>query len=208
MSTASSRFSLGPGWRILLRDAGFEPADALRAAGLPEGLLAQEDVRLAPGDYFHLWETLAALDPDPAMPVRLVSRLTTEAFESSMFAALCSPDFRTAMQRLTRFKPLLGPMRLDVGDSPEGYHVRLSYTDATLVPPAPLGLAELAIWLQLARMGTRTRIEAVAARTPVAVLDTPEIRAFFGVAPAYCMRLAFHRNGRRDRFPTAAASAG
>ena len=183
MSTYGNRFSLGPGWRILLSDAGIEPADALRAAGLPEGLLAEEEVRLAPDDYFRLWETLAGIDPDPAMPVRLVTHFTTEAFEPSMFAALCSPDFRTAMQRLARFKPLLGPMRLDVGDGPEGFHVRLAYTDSTLVPPPPLALAELAIWLQLARMGTRTSITAVAARTPLLVPDTPEIRAFFGTAP-------------------------
>jgi AraC-like DNA-binding protein len=183
MNTANDRFTLGSGWRVLLQDAGIDAADALRAAELPAGLLADDDPRLTPEAFFRLWEGLARLDPDPAMPVRLVSHFTAEAFEPSLFAALCSPDFRTAMQRLARFKPLFGPMRLEVGDGPEGFHVRLRYTDGTLVPPPPLALAELAIWLQLGRMGTRQPMDARAARMPRAVPDSPVIRAFFGVAP-------------------------
>jgi AraC-like DNA-binding protein len=172
---------MGHGWRLLLRDAGLEHVSVLRAAALPEDLLDGEDVRLAPADYFRFWNAVAQLAPDPAMPVRVVSKVSAEAFESSMFAAMCSPDFETAMRRLARFKPLFGPVRLDVGARAGGFGVSLRFVDPGLSPPPSLALAELAIWLRLARMGTRHPIVAVAARSPVAIAPSAEIDAFFGV---------------------------
>ena len=172
---------MGQGWRLLLQDAGLEPASVLRAAALPEDLLDREDVRLAQADYFRFWDALARLDPDPALAVRVVSKASAEAFESSLFAALCSPDFATSMQRLAQFKPLFGPVRLDVGARSGGFAVALRFLDETVAPPQTLALGELAIWLQLARMGTRQPIRAIAARSPVPIPPSAEIEAFFGV---------------------------
>ena len=182
MAAGSRHFSIGAGWRVVLRDAGLEPTLLLRAAGLPEDLFEQDEVRLSPRDYVRFWNALAHLDPDPALPVRVIENVSAEAFESSMFAAMASPDFETAMRRLAQFKPLFGPVRLDVGARSGGFAVALEFVDASFEPPPALALAELAIWLQLARMGTRHPIEAVRARSPVPLTDAETVTDFFGVA--------------------------
>src|SRR6056297_3181480 len=48
MSTHGNRFSLGPGWRILLSDAGIEPANALSADPAMPVRLAYLDSTLVP----------------------------------------------------------------------------------------------------------------------------------------------------------------
>ena len=182
MAAGSRHFSIGAGWRLLLRDAGLEPALLLRAAGLPEDLFEQDEVRLSPQDYVRFWNALAHLDPDPALPARVIENVSAEAFESSMFAAMSSLDFETAMRRLAQFKPLFGPLRLDVGESSGGFAVALEFVDTSFEPPAALALAELAIWLQLARMGTRHPVKALRARSPVPLTDAVSVTDFFGVA--------------------------
>jgi len=51
MAAGSRHFSIGAGRRLVLRAAGLEPALLLRAAGLPEDLFEQDEVRRSPQAY-------------------------------------------------------------------------------------------------------------------------------------------------------------
>jgi AraC-like DNA-binding protein len=148
-------------WRAMIKDLGAEPADVLRHAGLPDDLFGRAAARLAPAEYFRLWRSLERVMGDTSLPITLCSALKSDVFSPPLFAALCSPDLLTAMRRLSQYKPLIAPMRLEVCEV--GAHVTLDIAWLEDDPPPPLTLVmmELLFFVALARMGTRERIEPV-----------------------------------------------
>ena len=178
---ATRDFPLEPTWRPLIHDLGARPADVLRRAQLPEDLFAGTNVRLTTDEYFRFWESLGAEVNDPLFPIRIVEVATAETFMPPFFAALCSPNLRVAMQRLSKYKRLVAPMILHVDDKPGALVLSLEWLDATVVPPPSLGAMELAFIIHLARMGTRERIRPMKAAAPSPPKSAGEFKRFLGV---------------------------
>ena len=104
-------YTVNPGWRILLMDAGLNPTNVLRRAGLPDDLFGREKETLSTEKYFGLWQAIEAEADDPTVSLRIGSNVSMEAFDPPIFAAMCSPDLNTALERLARHKRLLAPQR-------------------------------------------------------------------------------------------------
>lgn len=189
-------YALDVSWRTLLRDLGVNPANVLRRANLPHDLLQQPSVRLPPQDYYRFWNSIEAESDDPLFAIRLCQSIRGESFSPLLFAALCSPNLLVAIQRLARYKILVGPMRLEITEVLGGVSLKLLWLDAPLVPPVSLVISELLFCVMLARMGTREPIcpqEVVAPVLPEpaapyeAIMGTPirqgsEPRLIFSVA--------------------------
>lgn len=156
-------FAVDPGWRVLWHDLGVRGSDVLRQAGLPEDLLVREGRHLTAPEYFRLWRALESSVAEP-LPLRLVERYSVEAFQPPLFAALCSPDLRTACRRLATYKRLIGPMELRLAGALRELAVGIRFLGASEPPPAGLVLAELAFIVQLARIGTRSSIRPARVR--------------------------------------------
>lgn len=181
-------YALDMSWGPLLVSLGVRPVDVLRRAGLPDDLFARPSARLASSAYFRLWEAIEAETSDPTFPLRLLRSVRSESFSPPLFAALCSPDLRTALGRLRQYKPLVGPMRLEVlergGDNECSREVIVELTwlalDDPRDPPPTLVAAELAFLVGLARMGTHEMIRPLrlTLATPPPALDAWE--AFVG----------------------------
>ena len=101
-------------WRILLTDLGIRPADVLRLADLPDDLLNREKAALTTDEYFRLWHGIESAANDPLLPIKIGQTISVEAFDPPVFAALCSPNLNTALQRISRYKRLIMPMALHV----------------------------------------------------------------------------------------------
>ena len=99
-----SDFPFESSWLPLLKDLGVNARDVMRRAGLPEDLLSRSGSRISTQDYFRFWRALERSVDDPAVALRLVETLTTEAFSPAMFAALCSPNLQVAVERLANYK--------------------------------------------------------------------------------------------------------
>lgn len=175
-------YALDTTWRTLLRDLDVRPADVLRRAGLVEDLFQQPSARLAPEDYYRLWNSIEVETGDPSFAVRLCQAVRAESFSPPLFAALCSPNLVVAAQRIAHYKKLVAPFRFSASDSGGVFAVELSWLDAPPPPPASLVLMELLFCVTLVRLGTR---EAVC---PIEVTTTtlPEVAApyeeFLGTA--------------------------
>lgn len=181
MNHAAS-FTLHPGWRIMLKDLGIRPADVLRRAGLPDDLLTRETVLLSTKKYFDFWRGLEEEAADPELPLRIGEVISVEVFDAPIFAALCSPDLNTAVQRISRFKKLIGPMALHVDEGRESTSLDLEWLDKTHEPPISLVATELVFFVQLARLATRAEIHPLALTTPQPPLPAAAYADYFGVA--------------------------
>jgi len=151
-------YALDTTWRVLLRDLGVDPGSALRRAGLPEDLFLQPAERLAPADFYRLWAGVEAEHGDPLFALRVCQALRSESFVPPLFAGLCSPNLLVAMQRVARYKKLIGPMQLAVREAPDAVEFDFSWPSGQPQPPASFVMMELLFCVALARMGTREAI--------------------------------------------------
>jgi AraC-like DNA-binding protein len=189
MSMHSQGYALDTTWRTLLRDMGILPSNVLRRAGLPDDLLQQPSARLAPEDYYRLWDSVEAETGDPLTAIR-VCQAVRSSFSPPLFAALCSPNFLVAARRIAQYKALVAPIRFDVTEASDLVAVELTWLDAPLSPPISLVLMELLFCVTLARMGTRELIRPIEVTTTVLPSPVAPYEEFLG---ARIQRGARHR---------------
>lgn len=186
-------YALDTTWRTLFKDLGIVSANVLRRADLADDLLQQPSVRLAPEDYYRLWDSIEAETADPVFPIRLCEGIQAESFSPPLFAALCSPNLLVAAQRIARYKTLVAPMRLGITEAPDVVTIEMNWLDAPLSPPVSLVMMELLFSVSLARMGTREPIIPVEVTTTILPSPLAEYEAFLGarVQQGATHRIAF-----------------
>lgn len=178
----SNSYALSPGFALLFKDLGIQPANVLRRAGLPEDLFKREGVTLSTPQYFALCRGLREEANDPLLPLRIGQTISVELFDAPIFASLCSPDLNTALQRLSRFKRLLAPIALHVEVRDESTTLDIEFLDKSEEPPVSLVAIELVFFVQLARIGTREEVKPLALTTPYSIPRVEEYTEYFGQA--------------------------
>lgn len=175
-------YALDATWRTLLADLDIPAIHVLRRAGLPDDLLASTGGRVPSADFYRLWNALEAEVSGRPLAMRIFDVIKAESFSPLLFAALCSPDFVTALRRVAQYKPLIGPMDFRVTETTDQVIVEFCWLDAPAVPPPSLVLAELMFVVALGRMGTREHIRPLSAATIAAPADAGPYQDFLGVA--------------------------
>ncbi len=178
----TNTFTVHPGWRLLLNDVGIETSNVLRRAGLPEDLFSRPSASLSTAQYFGLWRAIEAEADDPRLAIRVVEAMTFEAFDAPIFAAVCSPDLNTALRRLARYKQLMCPMALRIERTPAVTRLEIEWLDQTVAPPEVLVAADLAFFVQLARLATRAPIRPLKVTAPTRLQPADAFAEYFGQA--------------------------
>ena len=173
-------YAVEPVWRLVMRDLGVDEAAVLGRARLPADALSHGPSSLPADAYFRFWETLAEGVQDPDFPLSVNTVLRTEAFSPPLFAALCSPDLLTAVQRISRYREIVTPMRVAVETTDDELSLTLSWLDAPGAPPAPLAAAEFAYFVHLARSATREHIRPLRVESPTHLEPQDACAEFFG----------------------------
>ncbi|GAB3392068.1 AraC family transcriptional regulator [Amycolatopsis echigonensis] len=174
------RFTLDPSIKALLTDLGVSPARVLRRGQLATDLFGRDAIALSPDEYFRLWAALDAEGGDPNLAVAIGKSISVEMFSPPIFAALCSPDLETAAQRIATYKPLIGPVRLDVSRGEEGLTIAYRWPPGS-TPPELLAATELVFWAALARIGTRHHVRPIQVGVPGLGPDHAALEDYFGV---------------------------
>lgn len=151
-------YALGPGWKGILAELGVRHEDVLSRAGLPADLLSRSDARVPAEQFFRFAQALQDAVGGARLPLHLVEIMSAEFFSPEVFASLCSPNLAVAAERLARFKPLVGPIDIDVSHGDEGLRLIYRWRPSLVPVPTSLSGAEALFVVKLARMGTRQRI--------------------------------------------------
>lgn len=177
----ASQFRVQPGWKMLIGDMGINISELLRLARLPEDLFARADASLTTAEYFGFWEALDSLTGEQELPLLIGQAISAEVFDPPIFAALCSPNLNTALQRLKQFKALIGPMTLHVDMGDRATDIRVDCYDYGGPIPRSLAATELVFFTQLVRLATRQHVVPLdaALRLPPESLD--DYTTFLGV---------------------------
>jgi AraC-like DNA-binding protein len=179
--TNANSYTVNTGWRLLLIDVGIQPANVLRRANLPGDLFGRQKALLNTDEYFRLWRGIEEEADDPTLPLRIGAAISVEAFDPPIFAALCSADLNTALERIARYKKLIAPMALHVNIGDKATTLKLEWLDSTVEPPVSLVATELVFFVQLGRIATRTRICPLAVTAPNPPEPRKDYAEYFGV---------------------------
>lgn len=201
----ASEFAVQPSWRLLLCDMGLNPDHVLRLAQLPADLFSRSGSSVTADQYFRLWQAIEDSTGAKSLPLLLGQSVSSEAFDPPIFACLCSPNLTVAMQRLSLYKRLIGPMTLTVDARSSGCSITLECYGNDGSIPQSLAMTELVFLTQLIRLGTRHRVTPAEVALPHPPDDLTAYAAYFGVTPQRKaqIRLVFSREDSVRPFLTA-----
>jgi AraC-like DNA-binding protein len=178
-----------------LRHIGVARSDLVRQARLPIKALSDGGT-VNTAQFFAAWQTLSSLSGDPAVGIKLASKLEAAILPPSFLAAYHARDFRDALQRVARFKQLCAPERVLIKESGECCAVELEWLHGNGAHPAALVDATFASLLELGRRGTRETLNALKVELVRPKEKTGSHDAYFGcriIWNAKCDRLTLRR---------------
>jgi len=208
MANNAQMYAIGAGWKGILAEVGVDHVDVLRRARLPEDLLNRDNVRLPSESFLRFMQALDDSVGDAHFWVRFTEAVSPEYFTPPVFAALCSPDLATAAERMARFKPLLGPIVLDVHDGAEELVLTYRWKDAAHCRPAYMHGLEAMFATRLARLGTRQKVRPTTVWVPELPKDPLPFEDYLGVRMkrADHIRVTFSRTDAHRPFLTASSA--
>lgn len=168
------RYILDREYPRMLEYFGVNAEEALRRAGAPEDTFARETPTMTAGDYFAFMEAVGELAPGEDAAVRMASAQGIEQFSPPIFASYCARDGRACIERLARYKRLIGPMEFLVGEKDGLLSVEMTCGDADLQMPGFLVQVEFAFLVNLIRTATREHVNAAS----VQMQEPPEGTSF------------------------------
>ena len=174
------KFSISSKWKMLLLDMGIDPTLALTHAQLPLDLFSRAKIQLNTEEYFRLWNGIDAVANSKEVALLLAKYVSAESFDPPIFAALCCQNLNTALDRLSHYKPLIGPMRLTVTKTNEYTELQLKCEQNVTTMPYALCMSEAVFFTQLARIGTRDTIQPTQVIVPVVAKQLAAYKDYFG----------------------------
>jgi AraC-like DNA-binding protein len=149
----SSRFRVSAAIPRKLEDLGLSPAQILRLAELPQGLLNQEKILVSTEELFAFYRATAELSQDPAVGLKIGTEDRIERYDPIAIVALCTRSFRDALERIARYKQLTCPEKIEVVEQDGECRVHFNFLLAQEEEP-PLLVDVCFAWvLAVARRG-------------------------------------------------------
>ena len=176
----ASKFTIPPNWKVLFNDLGLDVHEILAHAGLPQGLFEQPKVQLTPAQYFQIWHGIEAASHGTEMPLKLAEVLSFESCDVPIYAAMCSDNLNAALVRLRDYKPLIGPMILDIEKDNTATQLTFGCYGYEGELPKTLNLTEMVFMTQLARMATRTHVQPLMVVLPDLPKQLAAYETYFG----------------------------
>lgn len=173
------RYILDREYPRVLRAFGISAEEALRRSGAPEDTFAHETPTMTAADYFAFMEAVGRLAPDKDTAVKMASTEGIEQFSPPIFASYCARNGKSCIERLSRYKRLIGPMEFIVSEDNSRYSVEMTCGDAELTMPTFLVQVEFAFLVNLLRTATRQHIDVARAQMQQPP-DDPAFAEFLG----------------------------
>ena len=194
----TERYQVDQLLRLACRILKISPDEVLRRARLPAFYLWSKDKGVTAEQYFVLWTSMEACYGKRHMAQKLGIALAHGPFMPAFFAFSCSPDICAGIERISLFKPLVGPLELITDLQDSAFDVQIRPTKPSMYMSATQAYCEAVIFLELCRTHTATHIRPLEVSLPD---PTVADQSYFGVEPrrrAYTrMKLA------KGRDPTA-----
>ncbi|MGN1023280.1 MAG: AraC family transcriptional regulator ligand-binding domain-containing protein [Lachnospiraceae bacterium] len=177
-----NHFLIDGRYEDLLKYCGMDMGAVLKRAHLAEDAFRHKTITMQEAEYYRFLQAVSDLSEDPALPVKISTVNQIESFSPPIFASWCSRNGEVCIERLARYKKLIGPMRFDVTKDGDRERTALLPGDETLTLPAFLVESEFSFLIGMIRRATREEIRPL--RIEMTALPKDSAFAdFAGTAP-------------------------
>ena len=175
-----NKFIIDGRYGDMLSFFGLNMEEALRKAQLPGDAFKHRTVTMTEEKYFRFLEAVGSLMTDPALPIQIATTNKIETFSPPIFASYCSKNAEICVERLARYKRLIGPMVMRVTKGESETAIEFTTEDEVNDMPQFLVESEFAFLVGMFRRTTREQINPVRIqmRQPV---DNEAFNGFFTI---------------------------
>lgn len=164
----------------MLYDMGISPVNVLRRVGLPDDTFARTNDSIDADQYIAIWRAIEAESNDPLLSLHLGQGIRVETFDPLLFAAIASVDLRQAIERMTRYKRLLGMPEIAASQGRGTTRVGVAWPGFVGELPTTLVMLELVFVTCLGRLATRGPVAPTSVHTRADVPEPERFAEFFG----------------------------
>ena len=137
---------------------GVRVGEALKAAGVPEDLFSRKKPVLDEADYYRFMDAVGKQVTDPALPIMIASADNIESFSPPIFAAYCSKNALVCLNRLSKYKRIIAPMRYEVTQDGGTTKLVIAASRDELTMPRFLVETEMVFVIHILRTATKQSI--------------------------------------------------
>ena len=155
-----NHFIIDGRYEDLLKYFGLDPRAVLRKVQLPEDIFKHKTVTMQE-EYYRFLNAVSQVSDDPALPVKMATTNQIESFSPPIFASWCSKNGEMCINRLERYKKLIGPMRFLVIKNEDEETVQFIPGDESLELPCFLVQSEFSFLIGMIRKATHEDIDPI-----------------------------------------------
>ena len=145
--------------------------EALKAAGVPEDLFSRKKPVLEEGDFYRFMDAVGKQITDPRLPIMIASADNIESFSPPIFAAYCSRNGQMCLERLSKYKRIIAPMRYEITREDGTTKLVIAASRDGLTMPQFLVETETVFVIHIIRTATKENITPLEIRMQEPVLD-------------------------------------
>lgn len=179
------RYSLAIGTDVAARLLGIDPIHVLQRAGFGTNGLAQTAQGVTAHQYFAVWNALVEISGREDLAEHLGVVIARGPIVPVFLALSCAPDLESGLHRLSRYKSLIGPVRMHVMKDARQLIVEYHSADPTIEIPATLGALHLVFSVEKARGLMAHPIRPLAATLNASEAYRRSLGQHLGIVPAY-----------------------
>ncbi|WP_323785666.1 AraC family transcriptional regulator [Thalassovita sp.] len=153
----------------------------LRRVGLAPDFLDHEGKGVTAREFYALWQAGFDEAKRDDMALSLGRQFAQAPYVPAILAFSCSPNIEIGLTRLSLFKPLVAPIRLDLMRSGGQVEITIASADPEVAMPPGVAAFELVYFLECARRFTAEHIVPVAIHMPHCCGPLEAFNDFFGV---------------------------
>lgn len=150
-------------YKDLLQYHGINVEEVLKKAQLPGDALNHRTPTMTEEGYYRFMTAIGELSDDDALPIKLSCTNKIEAFSPPIFASYCAKNGAMCIERLARYKRLIGPMQFIVTQNEDTLTVEIIGDSKELMQPTFLVSCEFAFLINIIRRATKEEISTVKA---------------------------------------------
>ncbi|MEL6745686.1 MAG: helix-turn-helix domain-containing protein [Pseudomonadota bacterium] len=163
----------------------------LRRVGLSASIGVDEDFSVDAPTYFRIWDAMRAEVDRPNIEMELAMAYAHGPFFPPIFAFSCAETIGLGLARLADFKPLVGPVKMDVFRSERDLKVSIYPSEPGCSISPSFGLFELLYITECARTFSGTSVTPVATTLPGPLQLDPDSLDYLGGAPEITGNVGF-----------------
>ncbi len=178
----NKHFVFDKSFRLIFAFLNINETKVLQKANLPVDFFDRKTISLSTSQYFELWTAILEYsDSDELIPLKFEKVPIFASLSVPVMAALCSPDFQTFAQRIKQYKPLIGPLNLNLVATENEYALEILHVDVEQELHPLIIATEFVFFVKMIRYATGEHV------VPARILSTVSISEaaytdYFGVS--------------------------